>query len=176
MAEEFRLYAERLDKTAPDELTSAPMLNKLARRADSLMDKATPRWGGGRIGNIISDLKKSTESFKETTQATMDAFSMFKPFMIDNEYLYRSDNVRALMSMIKDRERSLLPWYPERLDWYDYWLNVHFPGMRKWVLPALEESRPDDEDIRAPCTRHHGRVAVLSREDGKAGDGAVEIR
>ncbi len=121
------------------ELTSAPMLNKLAKRADAMMDKATPRWGGGRIGNIIADLKKSTESFKESTQATMDAFAMFKPFMIDNEYLYRSDNVRALQSMIKEKEKQLLPWYPERLDWYDYWLNVHFPGMRKWVLPTLEE-------------------------------------
>ncbi len=121
------------------ELTSAPMLNKLAQRADDLMDRATPRWGGGRIGNIIGDLKKSTEDFKRTTQDTMDAFAMFKPFMIDNEYLYRSDNVRALQSVIKEKEKDLLPWYPERLDWYDYWLNVHFPGMRKWVLPALEE-------------------------------------
>ena len=121
------------------QLTSAPMLNKLAKRADDLMDKATPRWGGGRIGNIISDLKKSTEDFKRATQETMDAFAMFKPFMIDNEYLYRSDNVRALMSVIKEKEKSLLPWYPEKLDWYDYWLNVHFPGMRKWVLPTLEE-------------------------------------
>jgi long-chain acyl-CoA synthetase len=69
----------------------------------------------------------------------MDAFAMFKPFMIDNEYLYRSDNVRALHALIKDKEKHLLPWYPERLDWYDYWLNVHFPGMRKWVLPQLEE-------------------------------------
>ncbi|MEO8648878.1 MAG: AMP-binding protein, partial [Acidobacteriota bacterium] len=121
------------------ELTSAPMLNKLAKRADDLMDRATPRWGGGRIGNIISDLKKSTEDFKRATQETMDAFAMFKPFMIDNEYLYRSDNVRALMSVIKEKEKHLLPWYPDKLDWYDYWLNVHFPGMRKWVLPALEE-------------------------------------
>jgi long-chain acyl-CoA synthetase len=121
------------------ELTSAPMLNKLAKRADNLMDRATPRWGGGRIGNIISDLKKSTEDFKRTTQETMDAFAMFKPFMIDNEYLYRSDNVRALHSVIKEKEKHLLPWYPEKLDWYDYWLKVHFPGMRKWVLPTLEE-------------------------------------
>ncbi len=121
------------------ELTSAPMLNKLAKRADNLMDRATPRWGGGRIGNIISDLKKSTEGFKRATQETMDAFAMFKPFMIDNEYLYRSDNVRALISVIKEKEKHLLPWYPEKLDWYDYWLNVHFPGMRKWVLPTLEE-------------------------------------
>ncbi len=121
------------------ELTSAPMLNRLARRADDLMDKATPRWGGGRIGNIISDLKKSTEEFKRTTQETIDAFAMFKPFMVDNAYLYRSDNVRALVAMVKEKEKHLLPWYPEKLDWYDYWLNVHFPGMKKWVLPTLEE-------------------------------------
>src|SRR6476661_6299394 len=121
------------------ELASAPMLNRLAKRADKLLDKASPRWGGGRIGNIVSDLQKSVDTFERTTQETMDAFAMFKPFMIDNEYLYRSDNVRALQSQIREKERHLLPWYPERLDWYDYWLNVHFPGMRKWVLPQLEE-------------------------------------
>jgi long-chain acyl-CoA synthetase len=121
------------------EIASAPMLNKLAKQADKFLDKATPRWGGGRIGNIVSDLKKSTEGFTRTTQETMDAFAMFKPFMIDNEYLYRSDNVRALQSVIKEKERHLLPWYPENLDWYDYWLKVHFPGMKKWVLPTLEE-------------------------------------
>lgn len=121
------------------ELTSAPMLNKLARRADDLLEKASPRWGGGRIGNIVSDIRKSVEDFERTTQETMDAFAMFKPFMIDNEYLYRSDNVRALISVIKEKEKHLLLWYPEKLDWYDYWLNVHFPGMKKWVLPTLEE-------------------------------------
>ncbi|MEO7539275.1 MAG: AMP-binding protein, partial [Pyrinomonadaceae bacterium] len=121
------------------ELTSAPMLNKLAKGADKLLDRASPRWGGGRIGNIVSDLKKSVESFERTTAETMDAFAMFKPFMVDNDYLYRSDNTRSLHALIKDKEKDLLPWYPERLDWYDYWLNVHFPGMRKWVLPTLEE-------------------------------------
>jgi long-chain acyl-CoA synthetase len=121
------------------ELTSAPMLNKLAKGADKLLDRAAPRWGGGRIGNIVSDLQKSTSEFRRTTEETMDAFAMFKPFMIDNQYLYRSDNLRALHALIKEKEKHLLPWYPEKLDWYDYWLNVHFPGMRKWVLPTLEQ-------------------------------------
>ncbi len=118
---------------------SAPMFNKLAQRANDLLDKAAPTWAGGRLSNIVSDLKKSVESFEQTTQETMDAFAMFKPFMIDNAYEYRSDNVRALMSLVKEKEKNLLPWYPEKLDWYDYWLKVHFPGMRKWVLPQLEE-------------------------------------
>ena len=160
------------------ELTSAPMLNKLAKRANDLMDKATPRWGGGRIGNIISDLKKSTVGFKESTQATIDAFGMFKPFMIDNAYLYRSDNVRALMSVIREKEKALLPWYPEKLDWYDYWLNVHFPGMRKWVLPTLEEELKSVEKraytykdlndlFETSVKRFPTRVAMRIERDGR---------
>lgn len=118
---------------------SAPMFNKLAKRANNLLDKAAPTWAGGRFSNIVSDLKKSVAEFEQTTQETINAFEMFKPFMIDNAYEYRSDNVRALMSLVKEKEKHLLPWYPEKLDWYDYWLKVHFPGMRKWVLPQLEE-------------------------------------
>jgi long-chain acyl-CoA synthetase len=118
---------------------SAPMFNRLAKTANDLLEKAAPAWAGGRLSNIVSDLKKSVTSFEESTQETIDAFAMFKPFMIDNAYEYRSDNVRALMSMVRENEKHLLPWYPEKLDWYDYWLKIHFPGMRKWVLPQLEE-------------------------------------
>jgi len=73
------------------QLASAPMLNKLAKEPTSFLDRASPRWGGGRIGNIISDLQKIGRYLERTTRETMDAFAMFKPFMIDNEYLYRSD-------------------------------------------------------------------------------------
>ncbi|MBA3785095.1 MAG: AMP-binding protein, partial [Acidobacteria bacterium] len=121
------------------ELTSAPMLNNLAKTATKWLDKTSPKWGGGRIANIVDDVKKSVENFERTTEETKEAFDLFKPFMIDNEYLYRADNTRALHSLIKKSEQDLLPWYPEQIDWYDYWLNVHFPGLRKWVLPQLEE-------------------------------------
>ncbi|MCB1025144.1 MAG: AMP-binding protein, partial [Acidobacteria bacterium] len=121
------------------ERTSTPMLNRMAKRANFLLEKVTPEWGGGRINDIVTDMRKGIDEFERTTQETMDAFAMFKPFMVDNEYNYRSDNVRELMSNIKKSEKDLLPWYPETLDWYDYWLNIHFPGLRKWVLPQLEE-------------------------------------
>lgn len=121
------------------ELTSTPMLNRMAKAANSALDKVTPEWGGGRLTDIVADVKKGIDEFERTTQETMDAFEMFKPFMVDNEYNYRSDHVRDLMSKIKKSEKDLLPWYPDKIDWYDYWLKVHFPGLRKWVLPQLEE-------------------------------------
>ncbi|NNE99561.1 MAG: AMP-binding protein, partial [Pyrinomonadaceae bacterium] len=121
------------------ERTSTPMLNSLAKTANTLLEKATPEWGGGRIGDIVTDVKKSVDEFERTTQETMDAFEMFKPFMVDNEYNYRSENVRELMSRVKKSEKNLLPWSPDKIDWYEYWLKIHFPGLRKWVLPQLEE-------------------------------------
>ena len=34
-------------------VTSAPMMNKLARAANGWLDRAKPNWGGGRLGNIV---------------------------------------------------------------------------------------------------------------------------
>ncbi|MCS6873448.1 MAG: AMP-binding protein [Acidobacteriota bacterium] len=118
---------------------SAPMLNRIAKHAKNLLEEAKPRWAGGRFSHIISDLKKSVEEFERSTKETIDAFALFKPFMVDNEYEFRADNVRALMASIEEDEKHLLPWYPEKIDWYDYWLKIHFPGVRRWVLPTLEE-------------------------------------
>ncbi len=141
------------------ERVSTPMLNRLAKSANTFLDKARPDWAGGRLGNIVADLKKSVDSFERTTAETMNAFEMFKPFMIDNEYLYRADNLRALMAVVKEKEKNLLPWYPEKLDWYDYWLKVHFPGMRKWVLPQLEE------DLKIQERRFHTYKDLLDLFD-----------
>ena len=160
------------------EMTSAPMINKLARAANGWLDRAKPNWGGGRIGNIVSDVQKSVEKFELATQETVDAFQMFKPFIVDNEYLYRADNTRALHSIIKKSEQDLLPWYPEQLDWYDYWLNIHFPGLRKWVLPQLEEDLKIAERraytykdlldlFDTSVKRFSTRVAMRIERDGK---------
>lgn len=118
---------------------SAPMLNKIAKKANEFLDEAKPKWAGGRLYHIVSNLKKSVEEFEHSTKETMDAFALFKPFMIDNEYEFRADNVRNLMASIAEQEKHLLPWYPEKIDWFEYWLKIHFPGVRKWVLPTLEE-------------------------------------
>jgi hypothetical protein len=47
---------------------------------------------------------------------------------------------RALLAMIKEKEKHLLPWYPEKLDWYDYWLNVHFRECRNGCCRRSKKS------------------------------------
>jgi long-chain acyl-CoA synthetase len=126
---------------------STPMVNAAARRASSLLDRVRPRWGGGRLTDIVDRAKSTVGRVEEFTRETKEAFDLFRPFMIENAYIFRADNVRSLFAQVRKDEQQLLRWNPEAFDWYDYWMNVHFPGLKKWVFPKLEE------DMRAQPKR-----------------------
>ncbi|MGH9959172.1 MAG: AMP-binding protein, partial [Pyrinomonadaceae bacterium] len=160
------------------ESTSIPMVNTAAKKASSLLDRARPRWGGGRVVEAIDLVKTSVDRVEEITRETTDAFEMFRPFTMDNAYVFRSDNVRSLFDRIRHDEQSLLTWNPETFDWYDYWLNVHLPGLKKWVFPTLEEDmraqpkriytyRDLVELFETSTKRHATRVAMRIERDGR---------
>lgn len=164
--------------TAYFEKTSAPMFNQLARRASKLLEESRPRWGGGRLTEWIDHAKKTVEQVEEKTRETKEAFELFRPFMVENAYVFRADNVRSLFSRIRKDEQSLLLWRPERLDWYDYWMNIHFPGLKKWVFPQLEEDLRAKEKrvytyrdllelFETSTKRYSTRVAMRIERDGR---------
>src|SRR2546427_1562253 len=123
--EPFRVSPERFDAT------SLPMMNNAAKKVSSLLDKAKPRWGGGRYEGVINRMKQTVDRVEEQTREAKEAFEMFLPFTAENAYIFRSDNVRALFARIPPDESQFLTWNPETFDWYDYWLNIHMPGLKK---------------------------------------------
>ncbi len=127
--------------------TSTPMVNAAAKKVSSLLERARPRWGGGRLTDVIDSARQQIDRLEELTHETKEAFEMFRPFMVENAYVFRADNVRSLFAQIRADERQLLTWNPDKFDWYDYWMHVHFPGLQKWVFPTLEE------DMRAQPKR-----------------------
>jgi len=164
--------------TATYEKTSVPMFNSAAKKAASLLDRARPRWGGGRVAEVIDRVKTGVDRIEEITRETNEAFDMFRPFTVENAYVFRSDNVRSLFKRIREEEQALLTWHPEQLDWYDYWLNVHLPGLAKWVFPTLEEDmraqpkrvytyRDLLELFETSTKKHATRVAMRIERDGR---------
>jgi long-chain acyl-CoA synthetase len=160
------------------ENTSVPMFNATAKKASSLLDRVRPRWGGGRVGEVIDMVKDKVERVEEMTRETAEAFDMFRPFTVENAYVFRSENVRTLFNRISEDERSLLTWNPEQFDWYDYWLNIHLPGLTKWVFPTLEDemrAKPKRvytyrdllELFETSTKRHATRVAMRIERDGR---------
>ncbi|MDT7605346.1 MAG: long-chain acyl-CoA synthetase, partial [Acidobacteriota bacterium] len=164
--------------TAYFDKTSAPMLNAVAKRASKFLDESRPRWGGGRLTEWIDHAKKTVDRVEEITRETKEAFELFRPFMVENAYIFRADNVRSLFSRIRKDEQPLLPWHPEKLDWYDYWMHVHFPGLKKWVFPQLEEDMRAKEKrvytyrdllelFETSTKRFSTRVAMRIERDGR---------
>src|SRR5947207_330170 len=169
--EPFQVSPERF------EATSLPMMNTAAKKVSSLLDKAKPRWGGGRYEGVINRMKQTVDHVEQQTREASEAFEMFLPFTVENAYVFRSDNVRALFDRISEDEKQLLTWNPEQVDWYDYWLDIHLPGLRKWVLPTLEEDMRTQpkrvytyrdllEMFETTTKRHETRVAMRIERDG----------
>src|SRR5712691_12973086 len=170
--EPFRVSPERFDSA------SLPMMNKTAKKFSTLLDKAKPRWGGGRYEGVINRMKQTVDRVEEQTREAQEAFEMFLPFTAENAYVFRSDNVRALFESIREDEQQLLTWDPEKFDWFDYWINVHMPGLKKWVLPTLEEDMRTQpkriytyrdllELFETTTKRHSTRVAMRIERDGR---------
>src|SRR5438128_8023970 len=123
-------------------------------------------------------MKQSVDRVEEQTREAKEAFEMFLSFTVENAYVGRADNIRALWERIREDEQQLLTWNPETFDWYDYWLNTHLPGLQKWVLPTLEEDmraqpkriytyRDLLELFETTTKRHATRVAMRIERDGR---------
>ena len=59
----------------------------------------------------------------------------YLPFILHNRYIFESENIRAACSEVTAKDRELLPWGPERIDWKDYWINQQVKGIQKWIQP-----------------------------------------
>ena len=68
---------------------------------------------------------------------------LYQPFILDNEYFFAADNIRKLGVALSGDEMEDFGYHPENIDWYDYWVNLHVPALRRWTYPIIEGRRPD---------------------------------
>ena len=99
-----------------------------------------PGWGAGRFTAVIDRVKKGFDEVDRVTSEAAENIELFRPFIFENSYIFRADNIRALRDRMPPEDQAKLIWGPENLDLYDYWMNIHFPGLERWVLPELDET------------------------------------
>ncbi|MDB4981382.1 MAG: putative long-chain-fatty-acid CoA ligase [Myxococcales bacterium] len=132
---EFRpVSEERYDKL------SIPMINRVAKRASETLEKIRPKWGAGRFSEVVDRFIKGAGELERVTAEAAKNIELFRPFIFENAYILRADHARALFDRLPPEDQKLLVWGPQHLDWHDYWMNIHFPGLQRWVLPELDET------------------------------------
>jgi len=63
---------------------------------------------------------------------------LYEPFILHNEHVFECENARLLSAALTEEERQLFGYAPETIDWWDYWINVHIPALRRWCYPLME--------------------------------------
>jgi alcohol-forming fatty acyl-CoA reductase len=74
--------------------------------------------------------------------------SLFEPFILYNEHIFEAMNIERLSESLPPEEKALFGFDSRSIDWWDYWINVHIPALRKWCYPLIE-GRPVEAQRRA---------------------------
>lgn len=69
--------------------------------------------------------------------------NLYEPFILDNEYFFAADHIKTLAQALPDQEIDRFDYDAESIDWYDYWINLHVPALRRWTYPLIEGRRPE---------------------------------
>jgi len=57
-----------------------------------------------------------------------------------------ADNIEKLTCLLVAEERATFGYDTRSIDWWEYWVNIHIPALRRWTYPLIEgrplEARP----------------------------------
>jgi len=89
---------------------------------------------------------------------------LYEPFILHNEQVFESENVQLLSEAIPEDERAAFSYDPSEIDWWEYWINIHIPALRRWVYPLIEGRAPESRSRRVFSPQHLGK-GTERRED-----------
>jgi len=80
---------------------------------------------------------------------------LFEPFILLNEHDFAAENIEKLSYALVPEERDIFAYDTRGLDWWEYWINIHIPALRRWTYPLIEgrplEARPPRDIQLAPA-------------------------
>jgi long-chain acyl-CoA synthetase len=74
---------------------------------------------------------------------------LYEPFILHNEYVFEARNVELLSAALPAAEREAFGYDAASIDWWDYWINIHIPALRKWSYPLIEGRPVDNKSKRS---------------------------
>ncbi len=95
---------------------------------------------------------------------------LFEPFILLNEHDFTAENIEKLSYALVAEEQAEFGYHTRSLDWWEYWINVHIPALRRWTYPLIE-GRP--LEARSPRSF---RLTPANGETAKTGTNGATWR
>ena len=75
----------------------------------------------------------------------------YRPFIHDNDYIFATENIRALSDRLGDDDAGAWGWQLDEMSWRDYWIDTFWTGLETWTIPLLRgEEVPEDPPMERP--------------------------
>ena len=129
-------------------LETIPVSKQRYERLSIPMQKAVV----SRINKAATTLRMSKPPLAKTERDLMRAqklIELYEPFILHNEHVFECENARLLSASLSAEERALFDFAPEKIDWWDYWINIHIPALRRWCYPLMEGKPLEEREARA---------------------------
>jgi nucleoside-diphosphate-sugar epimerase len=106
--------------------------NRMSAPAQKLIVKSIQR--------IMSPLplKRPFAKAERNLERVEKLIQLFEPFILHNEHDFVADNVEKLAQVLVPQEKETFGYNTASLDWWDYWINIHIPALRRWTYPLIE--------------------------------------
>jgi thioester reductase-like protein len=87
---------------------------------------------------------------------------LFEPFILHNEHDFVAENVENLSHALVPEERTGFGYDTRSIDWWEYWIDIHIPALRRWTYPLIEgrplEARPPRSFQLSPASETDGEM------------------
>lgn len=114
---------------------------------------------GDRLASLRARLADQLGEADETLERVERMLALYRPFIHDNDWEFRTGRARALTA-----HEGAFRFDLSDLDWCDYWVDVEYPGLRTWCIPILDgveipSDPPSSPPFRLQRTEWAHRVA-----------------
>jgi thioester reductase-like protein len=115
---------------------------------------------------LPSAMKKPLAKTERNLERVEKLVELFEPFILQNEHDFVADNVEKLSQALTPEEREIFGYDTAGLDWWEYWIDIHIPALRRWTYPLIEGRPLEAREPRVLQMPPTGPTAP--REDGNA--------
>jgi hypothetical protein len=121
--------------------------NRMSAPAQKMIIKTIQRV----MAPLPSSMKKPLAKTERNLERVEKLVGLFEPFILQNEHDFVADNVEKLSQALSPEEKEIFGYDTAGLDWWEYWIDIHIPALRRWTYPLIE-GRP--LEARAPRELH----------------------
>ncbi|CAN5647660.1 hypothetical protein BH23GEM6_BH23GEM6_19780 [soil metagenome] len=129
-------------------LVTEPQFRQRAALIDSLSRRVVEESSGWRdrtrhrqVRALLGTVADRARTFGSETEKAVALWDVFLPFSHDLDYRFATSNISELAAELGG-EGEAAAFAPGQLDWREYWLEIHIPGLRRWVLSESTQIRP----------------------------------